>query len=226
MKKIIALVIICIYIFACPVLPDDHINKGCNKSSYTFDIPVSFAPTDSIINIGDTIMITSYIPLEKWDSDSNYIFIFDSVNFHMGGGIIKLDTLIEKGKQYNFIEDFNFEVDSVYNWRQGSNSYSIDFYYSQNEYNCKIKMIPKKPGLYLFDFNSLITASHSVKAEIVYTKNDDCYTDSWSPYFKTNKGFNYKELLKQSPNEYYTGYYYQNWSRYNTIYGAHCFKVE
>lgn len=87
-------------------------------------------------------------------------------------------------------------------------------------------MIPKKKGIYLFEFFSLIPSAHSINGKVIETKNGECRTDAWSPHFKTNNGDNYKELLKQSPNDYYTGYYYDNWSRYNTIDGAHCFKVE
>lgn len=227
MKNIILLIFVIIFFSACPLLlPDDDINEGCNKSFYYFDMPVYFSPLDSTINIGDTITVTSYIPKEKWDMDSNYIFDLDSIDFHMGGGIIKLDTLIVEGGQYHFVNDFEWIADNIYNFQIGSNAYAFDYQYSSTGYEVKFSMIPKKKGIYLFDINSLITASISVVGEVIYTKNKECKTNKWYPNFKTNNGNNFKELLLRSPTKYYTGYYFDNWNKYNNNYGAHCFKVE
>ncbi len=226
MKKLLLLVLFSFVMLACPILPDDHINEGCNHSYYIFDIPVTFEPDDSLIHIGDTITVSSFIPREKWDRDSNYIFILDSVDFHMGGGIIKMDTLLEKGKHYHFMDDFEWIVDSIYNFKIASNSYSFNYHYFNNEYYIKFYMIPKNKGIYYFDLNSLIGATPNIKGKVIETKNGDCRTDTWDVYFMTNEGNNYKELLKLSPNEGSNTKYYKNWSKYNTVYGAHCFKVE
>ena len=226
MKKILFLFIAAAFFYACPdILPDDKVNEGCNHSYYIFDNDVSFLPADSIIHIGDTITVSSFIPREKWDRDSNYIFILDSVDFHMGGGIIKLDTVIRRGKHYNFMDDFDWIVDSIYNFSIGSISYSFNYNYSNDGYYIQFYMIPKLKGIYNFDFNSLIGATPNIKGKVIETKNGNCKTDAWYPYFQTNNGNNFRELLKRSPNEDYNTKYYNKWSRYNTIYGAHCFKV-
>lgn len=127
MKKLLFLSLVLILMTACP---DNHVNEGCDFPYYVFDFPVSFTPADSIINIGDTITVTSTIPREKKDNRFNLIFLLDSVDFHMGGGIIRLDTLIEKGKHYHFMDNFEWIVDSIYIFKKGNNAYGFDYYYS------------------------------------------------------------------------------------------------
>ncbi len=223
MKKLILLSIFSIVFYGCP---NNHINEGCNFPYYEFDMPVSFTPVNKIINIGDTITVSSFIPREKWDRDSNYIFILDSVDFHIGGGIVRMDTLLEKGKHYNFADDFNWIADSIYNFRVATISYTFDYYYRVDGYKIHFNMIPKQKGSYLFTLNSLIGATPNIKGKVIETKNRECRTDAWNVCFMTNEGNNYKELLKESPNKDYNTTVNNRWDEYNTIKGAHCFKVE
>jgi len=223
MKKLIILTMISAFFFACPTIKQ---NNNCSRYEYTFDIPVSFNPTDSIIHIGDTITITSQFSNVLKTNETNELFVFDSVDFKTGSGFVRFDTLLEKGEFYHFTDEFEFIIDSIYNFRKSNNVIAFDYYYNGEEYYLQYKFIPKVKGIFLFEYISRINTSTFNKNKTIQAKNSDCETSGWYPSFITNQGNNYRELLKLSPNEDYYTTVYNDWSRYNTEKGAHCFKVE
>lgn len=221
MKKIIFLAIISTILFACPNIQQ---NKDCSRYDYTFDISVSFEPKDSIIHIGDTITITSQFSNVLSSNETNELFLFDSVDFKTNNNFIKVDTIIHLFDRFDFLNDFEFIADSIYNFRKGNTTTAFDYYYNGHEYFLRFQFIPKVKGIYIFEFSSRINLTDRIKGKEIYTEDGECQTDNWNPNFITNNGNSYAELLESSPNEYYkekSGYYFHPQRD-----GAHCFKVE
>jgi len=228
MKNSIIIILLSFIFFGCPsILPNKYTIENCRISDHSFKIGVSFEPGDSVINVGDTVTITSSFPNILDSKETGESFVFDSVDFHLVNGFFKLDTLIDYQKGYHFTSNFEFIIDdSTYQFIQGNNYIHLAYKYSDDSYFLQYKFIPKKKGIFLFEFSSNINLTNNIKGKIIHAVDSECKTNAWGPIFQTNQGNNYKELLKESPTEYYNTKYYNEWSRFNTIDGAHCFKVE
>ncbi len=42
---------------ACPLIPDNEHRENCNGLNFSFIIPISLIPPDSVIHLGDTVSI-------------------------------------------------------------------------------------------------------------------------------------------------------------------------
>ena len=215
-----------IILYGCP--PSNYINENCSAGYHTFNILVNFEPTNKVIPFGDTISISSVIPRELISNESSEIFDFDSIKFRPIVTFAKLDTpFVENFKYYPFTDFFDFFVDSIYNLRINGNSISLEYYYSGEDYFLKFKFIPKRKGIYYFQFTSAyLSHSNYDNVPIIYSLDSNCETNKWLPYFNTNSDNNHKELLKESIYEYSRNDMYEKWDQNYFIYGKHCFKVE
>lgn len=225
MKKLFFFAFFSLLLYGCP---DALVRENCSLPYYDFDISVSFQPSGKTIHIGDTVSISSVFPDILCDQTNTDCFtIEDSINLFIGNYFIKLDTLIENHITYNFTKDFEFLVDSIYNFRIGNYAIGLDYYRRGNEYDIQYIFIPKKKGIYLFEFSSRINVSESYRYQILESISSECRTNRWAPVIITNNGLNNnKELLKESPTEFYNTKSYDEWDLHNTVYGAHCFIVE
>jgi len=223
MKKLIIICLSCFLLFACP----DNFSgdDGCSQYRYAFTLPVSFTPTDSIIHVGDTVTITSQFTNKLWNDKHTELFTFDSIDFKISCHFIKVDTLINILERFYFLNHFEVLADSIYNYRHKTASTAFDYNYSDNQYGLQFKFVPKKRGVYIFEYTSRRNlSSFDWDDAYIFDEDGDCQTNRWRPKFITNDGESYKELLRYSPNEYYrekSGYYF-----FPERDGAHCFKVE
>ncbi len=223
MKKILLLILVLIFLYACP----DNFSgdDGCKQYRYYFTLPVSFVPTDSIIHIGDTVTITSKFSNKLWNDKHTELFTFDSIDFKVHCQFIKVDTIIHLFDRFDFLNDFEVFSDSIYNLRKGKTIVVFDYHYDGNEYFLQFKFMPKHKGIYIFEFFSQRNApSFDWDDAYILDEDGDCETNRWRPQLITNNGQSYSELLKYSPNEYYkerSGFYFSPERD-----GAHCFKVE
>lgn len=224
MKLFVFLFLILFILSGCP---GKITHEGCDFPYYEFTMPVSFVPEDSIIKIGDTITVTSQISRLMMDDKSHYTFDFDSIDFYNGLVFVKLDTTQEAAPFLQTTKEFNFLYDVKNDFVFGNNVINFDYIYNGSKYYIQFKIIPKKKGVYLFEFNSLYSySSLGRNKKVIYTVDQKCNTENWYPYFKTNNGNNYKEILKLSPRNDYNNIYYSLWPRYNKEFGAHCFIVQ
>lgn len=227
MKNILLIIGIILIFSACPlILPDDDVSENCNGINFTFTCPVSFVPEDSLIHIGDTITVTSIVPAIMWDDLKREQLNFDSIDFLMGGFLFRLDTLLSKNDSYDFRDYFEIFVDSVFNFQQNASAYAFDYFYDKKNYSFSFKFLPKKRGVFLFEFNSLYTVSSGKRVKkIINAVNSPCKTNEWDIFFKTNNN-SHRELLRLAKDEYYRTWYYDNWIRFENLEGGYCFKVE
>ena len=224
MKLFVFLLLISIVLSGCP---GKITHEGCDFPYYKFTMPVSFEPGDSIIHVGDTVTVTSKISRFMKDDNSHYTFDFDSIDFYNGLVFDKLDTLFSPQQYLQTIQEFDFIYDEKNNFKFGNNVINFDYIYSGSEYYVKFKFIPKKKGIYLFEFNSLYSySSLGRNKKVIFTDEKECKTENWYPLFKTNNGNNFREILKLSPRNDYNNIYYTQWHKYNIEYGAHCFIVQ
>jgi len=225
MKKLLFILTISTIFYACPSTP--HIDSVCDRYYWHhFDIPVSFDPPDSVLHIGDTITIASQFPNKLWDQDSTDQFIFDSINFHIGCGINKIDTF--NGSQMsNSLLLFDYLIDTTkYNYQKANISFSLEYVYSGDEYYLQFKIVPKYKGVFYFTFFSIV-GEVFIERQNIYAVNGECVTEYWDPRLITNKGIgNNKEFLKLSPQKYYNTTAYNDWHKHNHVRGNHLFKVE
>ncbi len=227
MKKLLFYIFITTFFYACPG-PIEN-DPRCNKVWFDFSIPVDFSPYDSVLNIGDTITITSRFPNKLWDVDSSDQFVFDSIDFHVYCGINKIDTFNGTKIEYSTFKMFDIIIDEAkYNYKKANITFSFDYEYVNNEYLVQFQFIPKHKGVYFFEFASKITYwSDFVEPQEIYSEISGCVTEHWYPSLITNKGIsNNKEFLKLSPAKEFNSTIYEAWNTKNTVSGVHLFKVE
>ena len=227
MKKLLFYIFITSFFYACPG-PIEN-DPRCNRVWFDFPIPVDFSPSDSVLNIGDTITITSRFPNKLWDVDSSDQFVFDSIDFHTVSGIFKIDTFNGTKVEYSVFKLFDIIIDEAkYNYKKANISFSFDYEYVNNEYLVQFKFIPKYKGVYFFSLESVLTTmSDFVDPQEIYSEISGCVTEHWNPYLITNRGIgNNKEFLKLSPDKYCNTGVYEAWNAKNTVSGVHLFKVE
>lgn len=225
-KKMKKLIIVCFstfFLFACPdYFPGDD---TCMQYRYYFTLPVSFLPEDKVIYIGDTITITSQFLDQLWNDNHTEFFTFDSVDFKIRCHFIKVDTIIDSQGRFDFLDDFDILADTLYNFRKGNTTTAFDYYYDGISYYLEFKFIPKKKGVYIFEFTSRRNlSSFDWDDAYIIDEDGDCETNRWKPRFVTNDGQAYQELLEYSPNDYYKEKLGYNFNPERD--GAHCFKVE
>lgn len=223
MKYLIIIFLVSLLFYGCP--PDFDGDDGCLHYRYYFSLPVSFVPADSIIKVGDTITISCQFSKKLRDEKYSELFNFDSIDFKDHCQFIKVDTIISLQDRFNFLNDFDLFADSIYNLRLGKTIVKYNYYYDGTTYFLKFKIVPKCKGVYIFELFSYRNASSfDWDDSYIYVEGGDCKTNRWYPYFITNEGRAYRELLKYSPNDYYkekAGFYF-----FPERDGAHCFKVE
>lgn len=219
MKLFVFLLLISIVLSGCP---GKITHEGCDFPYYKFTMPVSFVTGDSIIHVGDTVTVTSQISRFMMDDNSHYTFDFDSIDFRIGSLFEKIDTTINN---FNVTDDFIFIFNENNNVIIGNHALKFDYIYSLTDYYIQFKFIPKKKGIYLFQFYSLFSIS-SNERPIIHAVNSDCQTEEWYPNFKSNNGNNFREILKLSPMNDFNKIYYDNWHTRNNEFGAHCFIVQ
>lgn len=227
MKKLLFYIFITTFFYACPG-PIEN-DPRCNRVWFDFPIPVDFSPSDSVLNIGDTITITSRFSNKLWDVDSSDQFVFDSIDFHTVSGIFKIDTFNGTKVEYSVFKLFDIIIDEAkYNYKKANISFSFDYEYVNNEYLVQFKFIPKYKGVYFFSLESVLTTmSDFVDPQEIYSEISGCVTEHWYPSLITNRGIgNNKEFLKLSPDKYCNTGVYEAWNAKNTVSGVHLFKVE
>ncbi len=196
-------------------------NPGCDDGYYSFSLPVSFYPTDSIIKLGDTIVITSEFPDKLKDILHSELFYFDNVDFKTYCHMIKVDTLMEhKFNNFDYIDHFKFFSDSIYNLKVFNTTVGVDYVYRDHKYFLEFKIVPKFKGVYIFEFVSVLNStSHSITRDTIPAVDSDCQLTTWYPSFITNNGNAYQDLMDRSnPNDWYHNFAV----KYD---GSHCFKV-
>jgi hypothetical protein len=220
MKKVILkisiFVILIVYTISCV-----RQNAGCEVGYYSFLLPVSFYPTDSIIKLGDTIVITSEFPDKLKDILHSEEFYFDNVDFKTYCNMIKVDTLMEyKFNNFDYIDHFKFFSDSIYNLKVYNTTVGVDYVYSDHKYHLKFNIVPKFAGVYIFEFTSVLNStSHSILRDTLPAVDSNCKLTEWYPNFITNNGNAYQDLMDRSnPNNWYHDFTYK-------VDGNHCFKV-
>jgi hypothetical protein len=227
MKKLLFFIFITTFFYACPgPLEND---PRCNRVWFEFSIPVDFSPSDSVLNIGDTITITSRFPNKLWDVDSSDQFVFDSIDFHTFCGINKIDTINRTKIEYSTFKMFDILIDEArYNYKKANITFSFDYEYFNDEYFVQFKLIPKYKGVYFFSFGSKTTHwLDFVELQEIYSEISGCVTEHWYCSLITNRGIgNNKEFLKLSPGKEFNSTIYEAWNAQNTISGVHLFKVE
>jgi len=204
-------------------------DENC-KYHAKFEFPVKFEPTDSIINIGDTITITSRISNKLWDIDSTNVYYFENLSFGLEYYIYKLDTVVEGQNFIPYSDDFIHHVDSNFFviHKTLNKVIGVDYAFDENtnEYYFEAKLIPQKKGLFLFEIDSkLNNAQTASRYGYIHTNEIKCKTRAWTMHFIINNGENYKSLLKFSPNFYANSTYFDEWD-YNKYTGKHCFIVK
>jgi hypothetical protein len=203
-------------------------NPGCKTESgyYIFSLPVSFYPTDSIIKLGDTIVITSEFPDTlpgrpyEFDSSNYELFYFENVDFRNYCHLIRVDTLLNSpSERFDFIDHFEILSDSFYKMKVLKTTIGFNYVYSENKYFLKFKIIPKFEGVYIFELGSIINRNDNIARDTIPAVDSDCKAKIWYPYFITNKGQTYAELRnKYNPNSWEFDFAYRSD-------GSHCFKV-
>ena len=201
----------------------------CQRLWYYFTLPVSFSPSDSVINLGDTITINSRFSNNLWDEDSIDQFIFNKIDFHVFSGLSKIDTFNGTEISNLYYELCDIIIDTVkYNYKQSNISFSFDYFYDGYEYFVEFKLIPKYRGVYYFPFASQITYFWDyLDHQEIYSQNSGCKTEYWSVHLMTNNGIgNNKQYLLLSPSTYYNTERWKYWNADNTNSGVHLFIVE
>lgn len=204
-------------------------DENC-KYHAKFEFPVKFEPTDSIINIGDTIILTSRISNKLKDIDGTNFYYFDNISFYLNYYIYKLDTFIEGQNFMPYSNDFNHLIDSSFLKIHPSLNkvINLDYAFDENstEYYFEAKIIPQKKGLYLLEFDSKLNHAHTAsRYGYIHTDESRCETRAWKINFIINDGKNYKAILKSSPNPYANSTYFEEWD-FDFYTGKHCFIVE
>ncbi|HAQ38264.1 MAG TPA: hypothetical protein DCQ58_07115 [Saprospirales bacterium] len=221
-KLIFLFVILIVYATSCV-----RQNPGCEYGEYLFSLPVSFYPTDSIIKLGDTIVITSEFPDTllggpyEFDPRGSELFYFDDVDFKIGCHMIKVDTLMDKSEnRWHTINHFDFLADSIYKLKVYNTFADFDYVYRDHKYFLEFKIVPKFKGVYIFEFSSALNSlSHSMQRDTIPAVDSDCEAKIWYPGFITNNGQTYVELRnKYNPNSWEFNFAYRSD-------GSHCFKV-
>lgn len=221
-KLIFLFVIFIVYATSCV-----RQNPGCEYGQYLFSLPVSFYPTDSIIKLGDTIVITSEFPDTllggpyEFDPRGSELFYFENVDFKTYCHMIKVDTLMEhKFNNFDYIDHFKFFSDSIYNLKVFNTTVGVDYVFRDHKYFLEFKIVPKFKGVYIFEFVSVLNStSHSMQRDTIPAVDSDCEAKIWYPRFITNNGQTYVELRnKYNPNSWQFNFAYRSD-------GSHCFKV-
>lgn len=225
MLRYVFIIIISSFFYACP---SNYIHENCDSAYYTFDFEVDFEPKDEVIPFGDTITVTSSFPRNMIPKESNEIFDFDSIDISPLVVFAKLDTpYVENFLFYPFTDFIDFYVDSIYNLRIKGNTIALDYVYSGKNYLLKFQFVPKRRGIYYFQFESAFSnPSQNENTPLIYSINTKCETNKWSSYFNTNEDYNHKELLKESIYDFAKKDMYDKWNQNYFIVGKHCFKVE
>lgn len=213
--KIALFVTLTVYITSCV-----RINPGCDIGYYSFSIPVSFYPTDSIIKLGDTIVIISEFPDKLKDILHSEEFYFDNVDFKTYCHMIKVDTLMEhKLNNFDYIDHFKFFSDSIYKLKVFNTTVGVDYVYSDHKYYIEFKIVPKFAGVYIFEFTSPLNYPSNISRDTLPAVNSDCKLTQWNPNFITNDGNAYQDLMdRNNPNNWYHDFALK-------VDGTHCFKV-
>ena len=220
-KLIFLFVILIVYATSCV-----RQNPGCEYGEYLFSLPVSFYPTDSIIKLGDTIVITSEFPDTlmggpyEFDPRGSELFYFENVDFRNYCHLIRVDTLMKSSKErFYFIDHFEYLADPTYNLTVFSGHIDVDYVYDNHKYYLKFLIIPKYKGVYLFEFGSRLNIDDKVARDTIPALDSDCEAKIWYPRFITNNGQTYDELRnKYNPNSWEFNFAYRSD-------GSHCFKV-
>lgn len=225
MKRLVLIFSLSTILYACPSY---YINENCDAAYYTFDFVVDFVPGDEIIPFGDTITVTSSFLRELVPKESNEIFDFDSIDIRPLVVFAKLDTpYVENFLYYPYTDHFEFYADSIYNLKISGNTVGLNYDYSNEEFFLEFKFIPKRRGIYYFQFESaFLNLSMNDDVPLINSLNTDCKTNKWAPYFNTNGNNNHKDLLLESIYDYAKNDMYEDWDQNYFVYGKHCFKVE
>jgi hypothetical protein len=118
-----------------------------------FVLPLTIRPTDSILRKNDTLWISAEIPDTIFEYNTGKYLKLPNFNFYTRIGFFKLiDNQIILSDQPGATESFNYLnlVGSITNMRDTFADFN--FYYTNNQYICRIGIIPKFTGVYCINF--------------------------------------------------------------------------
>lgn len=158
----------------------DKGSKPCSGGRYSFNATSQILPQKEVYNIGDTIVISSTIPITLLDLVSNQQINYSN-NLGVGGniGIGLIDSI---NKKFDFATDSFNILSSKGSFSFGLNKVvNIAYEESNTLFQFEIKLLPKKKGNYILGITDL--GSQGIK-------NKDCTNAGFTMFINnSNKHF-------------------------------------
>ena len=184
------------------VVPTCNCNKSNCDTTYRFEIPVSFTPTQDSIHIGDTITIKMSFSDRMEDLYSGNTYQLKDFPFNTDFGFVRIDTvptfLGNRDFTNHLADGETIQVEKgvlhKFDLAGGEQGILIKYDYTNNNYDFEVNLIPTRKGLYSFGLTSRFLD------EINYSIKPDCSKENFEIIYSTNNHQNDNlELFQLSP---------------------------
>lgn len=192
---------------------------------YQFEIPAALSPAKITYQIGDTISINSIFSDQVYEVKTDQFYPLTDFKFHPIFEINEIsDSIINQAAINNFeviINTIKYDL-TEFVFSSGAIAYNGEYLYKDGEYSLLYKLIPKEAGLYNFHLSTLVG---DVGEEQGFP--DKCQNKNIFVRTILNDGAdNNIDLARDSPNELYNTWIFQNPEERFTYLGGYMFYVE